>query len=173
MFEMFAHRSIYHDGWRAVCPVPGTSFKESGTFFGMLTLTEDMLRGGFDAKHWELYDLSKDPTETTGPRRGESREADRDDRALVHGGRQIQGLPAQPSARRCVSPTSDPELTKDRKTYVYYPHTQMIPENVAAKLLEQVAMVRTSAVEIAKGKQQSEWPHSFTAAMSAATLFVR
>ena len=63
-FEMFAHRSIYHDGWRAVCPVPGTSFKESGTFFGMLTLTEDMLRE-LDAKHWELYDLSKDPTETT------------------------------------------------------------------------------------------------------------
>jgi len=33
-FEMFAHRSIYHDGWRAVCPFPGTSFKESGSFFG-------------------------------------------------------------------------------------------------------------------------------------------
>ena len=28
-----------------------------------------------------------------------------------------------------------PELTKDRKTYVYYPQTQMVPENVAAKLL--------------------------------------
>jgi len=22
-FEMFGHRSIYHDGWRAVCPWPG------------------------------------------------------------------------------------------------------------------------------------------------------
>ena len=29
-FEMFGHRSIYHDGWRAVCPWPGTSFKEAG-----------------------------------------------------------------------------------------------------------------------------------------------
>ncbi len=29
-FEMLGHRSIYHDGWRAVCPWPGTSFKESG-----------------------------------------------------------------------------------------------------------------------------------------------
>ena len=29
-FEMMGHRSIYHDGWRAVCPWPGTSFKEAG-----------------------------------------------------------------------------------------------------------------------------------------------
>src|SRR5207253_2766217 len=29
-FEMMGHRSIYHDGWRAVCPWPGPSFKESG-----------------------------------------------------------------------------------------------------------------------------------------------
>src|SRR5262245_18721831 len=28
-FEMFAHRSIYHDGWRAVCPFPGPSFTEA------------------------------------------------------------------------------------------------------------------------------------------------
>ncbi|CAK6687350.1 arylsulfatase [Synechococcus sp. BA-124 BA4] len=25
-FEMFGHRSLYHEGWRAVCPWPGTSF---------------------------------------------------------------------------------------------------------------------------------------------------
>ena len=30
-FEMMGHRSIYHDGWRAVCPWPGTSFKEAGS----------------------------------------------------------------------------------------------------------------------------------------------
>ena len=35
-FEMFAHRSIYHDGWRAVCPFPGTSFAEAGVSFGQL-----------------------------------------------------------------------------------------------------------------------------------------
>ena len=33
-FEMMGHRAIYHDGWRAVCPWPGTSFKEAGMFFG-------------------------------------------------------------------------------------------------------------------------------------------
>ena len=29
-FEMMGHRSIYHDGWRAVCPWPGTSLQGSG-----------------------------------------------------------------------------------------------------------------------------------------------
>ena len=33
-FEMFGHRSLYHDGWRAVCPWPGTSFAEAGLPFG-------------------------------------------------------------------------------------------------------------------------------------------
>ena len=33
-FEMLGHRSLYHDGWRAVCPWPGTSFTESGRAFG-------------------------------------------------------------------------------------------------------------------------------------------
>ena len=33
-FEMLGHRSIYHDGWRAVCPWPGPSFAEAGTGFG-------------------------------------------------------------------------------------------------------------------------------------------
>ena len=31
-FEMLGHRSIYHDGWRAVCPWPGTSFSEGQPF---------------------------------------------------------------------------------------------------------------------------------------------
>jgi hypothetical protein len=60
---MFAHRSIYQDGWRAVCPVPGPSFAEAGIGFGAMALTEDKLRE-LDAKHWELYDLRTDPTET-------------------------------------------------------------------------------------------------------------
>ena len=35
-FEMFGHRAIDHDGWRAVCPWPGPSFAEAGKPFGAL-----------------------------------------------------------------------------------------------------------------------------------------
>jgi len=63
-FEMFGHRSLYHDGWRAVCPFPGPSFKEAlekGRFFGG-PLTADVL-ADLDANGWELYRLEDDPSE--------------------------------------------------------------------------------------------------------------
>ena len=52
-FEMMGHRAIYHDGWRAVCPWPGTSFTEAGMVFGA-PIDKDKLTE-LDAKHWELY----------------------------------------------------------------------------------------------------------------------
>ena len=54
-FEMFGHRSIYHEGWRAVCPWPGTSFKEAGLPFGA-PIDKDKLTE-LDAKSWELYHI--------------------------------------------------------------------------------------------------------------------
>jgi arylsulfatase len=52
-FEVMGHRSLYHDGWRAVCPWPDPLFTEAGKPFGEPipadTLTE------IDAKNWELY----------------------------------------------------------------------------------------------------------------------
>ena len=65
-FEMFGHRSIYHENWRAVCPFPGPSFAEAaekGRYFGG-PLTADVL-ADLDENAWELYDLNTDPTETT------------------------------------------------------------------------------------------------------------
>jgi arylsulfatase len=57
-FEMIGHRSLYHDGWRAVCPWPGPSFTEARKPIrepiSADTLTE------LDAKGWELYHVEKD-----------------------------------------------------------------------------------------------------------------
>jgi arylsulfatase A-like enzyme len=147
-FEMFAHRSIYHDGWRAVCPVPGTSYKESGTFFGAMTLTEDKLRE-LDAKGWELYDLSKDPGET-------SNLAEANRPKLI----EMIALWYTEAGKYNVFPLDSrgtlrfaderPELTKNRQTFVYFPHTQMVAENVAAKLLNRSHSL-TAEVEIPTG----------------------
>ena len=57
-FEMMGHRAIYHDGWRAVCPWPGTSFKEAGMFFGA-PIDKDKLTE-LDATKWELYNVAND-----------------------------------------------------------------------------------------------------------------
>ncbi|MFA9400956.1 MAG: arylsulfatase, partial [Acidobacteriota bacterium] len=63
-FEMFGHRSIYHEGWKAVCPFPGPSFAEAAEqdrYFGG-ALTADVL-ADLDENGWELYDVREDPAE--------------------------------------------------------------------------------------------------------------
>ncbi len=60
-FEMLGHRSIYHAGWRAVCPWPGPSFKE-----GVKPWPAEMLAADLDtleAGGWELYHVEADPAE--------------------------------------------------------------------------------------------------------------
>ncbi len=57
-FEMFGHRAIDHDGWRAVCPWPGPSFTEAGKPFGA-PITADTLTD-IDTHHWELYHVAED-----------------------------------------------------------------------------------------------------------------
>ena len=85
---MMGHRSIYHDGWRAVCPWPGTSFKEAGLFFGA-PIDKDKLTE-LDAKGWELYHVEKDFAENHNLAAENRAEADRDDRHLVRRGGQVQ-----------------------------------------------------------------------------------
>ncbi|HUY49754.1 MAG TPA: hypothetical protein VMV92_29230 [Streptosporangiaceae bacterium] len=48
-FEMFGHRAIDHDGWRAVCPWPGPPFAEAGKPFGVPITAEALTE--LDAQH--------------------------------------------------------------------------------------------------------------------------
>ena len=64
-FEMFGHRAIYHDGWRAVCPWPGPSFAEAaqkGRHYG--SPIDGQVLADIEANDWELYDLTTDYAET-------------------------------------------------------------------------------------------------------------
>jgi arylsulfatase A-like enzyme len=147
-FEMFGHRALYHDGWRAVCPFPGPSFTEARASFGQLELTEDKLRE-LDARGWELYNVIDDPTETNNL-------ADTNRPKLiemialwyVEAGK----YDVLPLDSRGVARLGDqrPQLSRPRQTYVYYPGTQMVPENVAVKVLNR-AHSFTAEVEIPKG----------------------
>ncbi|WP_199556073.1 arylsulfatase [Sandaracinobacteroides hominis] len=131
-FEMFGHRSLYHDGWRAVCPWPGTSFTESGRFFGA-PIDKDMLTK-LDAESWELYDLSKDPAETN-------------DLAASEKARLIEmiGMWYAEAGKYKVFPIdsrgtlrfgeSRPQIAVGRTKYVYYPNTQVIPGSAAPRVL--------------------------------------
>lgn len=147
-FEMFAHRSIYQDGWRAVCPFPGTSFTEAKASFGQITLTEDKLRE-LDRTGWELYNLNEDPAETKNL-------ADTNRAKLIEmialwyveaGKYNVLPLDSRGTARFA---DERPQLSKPRQIYVYYPGTQTVPENVAVKVLNRAHSI-TAEAEIPRG----------------------
>jgi arylsulfatase A-like enzyme len=149
-FEMFAHRSLYHDGWRAVCPFPGTSFAEAGVSFGMLELTEDKLRE-LDATGWELYHVEVDPAETVNL-------AEQERARLI----EMIALWYTEAGRYNVLPLDSrgtmrfaderPQIAAERDTYVYFPRTQSVPENVAAKVLNRAHTITVDA-EIKEGDE--------------------
>jgi len=146
-FEMFGHRSIYHDGWRAVCPYPGPSFAEAPVALGT-PITEDKLRE-LDARHWELYNVEADPAETT-------------NLAEKERGRLIEMIAlwyveagkykVLPIDSRLTLRFADerPQLTRDRKKYTYFPNTSAVPETVCAAVLNRPHSI-TARLEIPKG----------------------
>ena len=87
-FEMLGHRSIYKDGWRAVCPWPGPSFAEAGIGFGEAISAETLVAARRDRLGAlpRRRGLRREPRR----RRGASRQADRADRLLVRRGRQVR-----------------------------------------------------------------------------------
>lgn len=149
-FEMFGHRSLYHDGWRAVCPWPGTSFVESGLEFGApidyAKLTE------LDAHGWELYNLNDDCAETNNL-------ADKERDRLIA----MVGMWYVEAGKYDVLPIDSrgtlrlgearPQIAGERKSYVYYPGTQLVPTNAAPRLLNAPHSVSVHA-SVPKGGAQ-------------------
>ena len=122
-FEMMGHRSIYKDGWRAVCPWPGTSFTEAGMPFGT-PIPYDKLTE-LDAEHWELYHVAEDFAENH-------------DLAAEHRDKLIEMIGqwyveagkynVLPVDGRGVQRFAEerPTIAKDRTSYTYYPGTQSV-----------------------------------------------
>jgi arylsulfatase len=131
-FEMMGHRSIYHNGWRAVCPWPGQSFTEAGQGFGMPISAEKLTE--LDANAWELYHVDKDFAENHNV-------ADQHRDKLiemiaqwyVEAGK-YNVLPVDGRGQQRFA-DERPVIAKDRTSYTYYPGTQEVPYNAAAKII--------------------------------------
>jgi len=145
-FEMFGHRAIYHDGFRAVCPWPGDSFSESKPF-GTPLKPEDLRR--LDEQGWELYDLTTDPTESRNIAPA-NREKLREMIALwyVEAGK-YGVLPIDGRGQQRLA-EERPQITAERKQYTYYPHTQSVPESASPRLLNRSHVI-CAEVEIPDG----------------------
>ena len=146
-FEMMGHRSIYHDGWRAVCPWPGTSFKEAGAFFGA-PIDKDKLTE-LDAKNWELYHVEKDFAENhnlAAENRGKLIEMIAT--WYVEAGK-YNVLPVD-SRGTLRFADERPQIAVARTSYTYYPGTQMVPVDAGPSVLNRPHSI-TADVEIPKG----------------------
>jgi len=146
-FEMMGHRSIYHNGWRAVCPWPGTSFKEAGLFFGA-PIDKDKLTE-LDAKSWELYHIEKDVAENHNiAPENRAKLIEMIATWYVEAGK-YNVLPVD---SRGVTRIADerPQIALPRTSYTYYPGTQSVPVNASPKVLNRPHSI-TADVEIPKG----------------------
>jgi arylsulfatase len=146
-FEMMGHRSIYHDGWRAVCPWPGPSFKEAGLPFGA-PINKDKLTE-LDAKGWELYHIDTDFAEN------HNIAADNREKLIemiatwyVEAGK-YNVLPIDSRGTLRLA-DERPQIALPRTSYTYYPGTQSVPANACPKVLNRPHIVTTD-VEIPKG----------------------
>jgi arylsulfatase len=147
-FEMFGHRSIYHDGWRAVSPWPGPSFAEAGQFFGAPISAEKLTE--LDTHGWELYHVAEDFAEN------HNIAADNRPKLIelistwyVEAGK-YKVLPIDARGLQRFALEERPTIAVNRTRYKYYPHTQPISANSAVKVLNRPHSI-TADVEIPPG----------------------
>ena len=146
---MLGHRSLYHDGWRAVCPWPGPSFAEAGRGFGVPMSSEELTR--LDAQGWELYHVDEDYAETVNLA-GQER-----DRLIA-----MIGMWYAEAGRYNVLPIDSrgvqriaeerPRIAVNRNRYVLYPGTQAIPATAAPRILNRPFTI-TAEVELPVGAE--------------------
>jgi arylsulfatase len=146
-FEMMGHRSIYHDGWRAVCPWPGTSFKEAGMFFGA-PIDKDKLTE-LDAKGWELYHIEQACAEKHNlAAENRAKLIEMIATWYVEAGK-YNVLPVDSRGTlRFADPR--PQIAGARTSYTVYPGTQMVPVNAGPQFLNRPHSI-TAEVDIPKG----------------------
>ncbi|BAI62419.1 arylsulfatase [Methanocella paludicola SANAE] len=146
-FEMFGHRAIYHDGWRAVCPWPGPSFTESGQFFGAPLSSERLIE--LDARGWELYHLAEDFAENHDlSAQNRPKLIEMISLWYIEAGK-YKVLPID-SRGTLRFMDERPAIAPPRMNYTYYSGTQMIPDQQAVNVLNRSHSI-TADVDVPPG----------------------
>lgn len=149
-FEMIGCRAIYHDGWRADCGWPGSSYKvgkdrgyEVGGFISADTLSE------LDAKYWELYHVAEDPAECNDlAQEHPEKLQEMIGRWYAEAGK-YEVFPIDGSMFIRLS-TPRPQLTEDRTTYKFYQNASEMPSGTSPMVYNRPYAI-TTEVEIPKG----------------------
>jgi arylsulfatase A-like enzyme len=149
-FEMFGQRAIDHDGWRAVCGWPGSSYAdgaEKGRKLGD-DITPEILQE-LDANGWELFHIAEDPSES----RNVAAEHPDKLRELIAWWYTEAGkhrvLPIDGSLFLRLS-ADRPQLTLERTRYEFYPGLSVVPYASAPKVFNRPHSI-TAEVETPAG----------------------
>jgi arylsulfatase len=146
-FEMMGHRAVYHDGWRAVCPWPGSSFKEAGQFFG--APIDHAKLAELDATGWELYHVAEDVAENHNVA---SENRARLIEMVATWYAEAGKYNVLPIDSRGVLRFADerPRIAVDRSSYTVYPGTQPVPANAGPNVLNRPHSI-TAEVDVPEG----------------------
>lgn len=141
-YEMLGHRSIYHDGWRAVCPWPGPSFKEAGKWGPLMA--QDLER--LEASGWELYHIAEDFSESHNvASKYPDKLRDLISRWWVEAGKyNVLPIDGRPLMDRVD--LTKPEIEKARNRFTYYPGGTVVPEEVAAQVINRSHSIAAEVV---------------------------
>lgn len=133
-FEMFGHRSIDHEGWRAVCPWPAPSYTGAAQLGRKVgdPITPDLLEL-LDREGWELYNTIEDPSES---RNVAAQHPDRVREMIAlwwSEAEKYKVLPLDGSLQSRLA-TERPQTSKPRSRFVYYPHGSVVPAFAAPRI---------------------------------------
>ncbi|QBX99928.1 arylsulfatase [Rhodophyticola sp. CCM32] len=129
-FEIMGHRSIYHDGWRAVAPWPGPSHKEAGRMWPAEITGTDMDR--IEAEGWELYNVVTDPAETQDLAQTEPAMLAQLKALWWHEAGKYGVLPVLGRSQR---PADADEMIAKPRSHVYFPATAPVFIETAANII--------------------------------------
>ncbi|MFB4312721.1 sulfatase-like hydrolase/transferase [Actinomadura sp. 21ATH] len=121
-FEVYGHRSLYHEGWMA-------SAHHGGVPWGVGLPGKDR---PFEDDVWELYDLEADFSQANDLAEAEPGRLAELQRLFEREAGRVGILPLR-DAR--VSRTRMPNLARGRKSFTYYPGAVGIPESNAPRML--------------------------------------
>ncbi|MCZ6535707.1 MAG: arylsulfatase, partial [Chloroflexi bacterium] len=149
-FECLGHRSIYHDGWRAVCAWPGPSFAEAAQKERHLSdeITPEIL-DDLEMTGWELYHVAEDFSESNDLASQNPAKL----RELISiwwaeagkfGVLPIDGTLQQRGA------TVRPQVARPRTRFVYYPDGAPVPTFTSPPIMNRPHSI-TAEVEIPAG----------------------
>jgi arylsulfatase A-like enzyme len=146
-FEMFGHRAIDYDGWRAVCPWPGPSFVEAAKPFGTPISAETL--AALDAHSWELYHVAEDIAENHDVAAANRERLIGMIAAWYVEAGKYKVLPIDGSALQRMA-TERPQITLACTRYTYFPETQTVPWYASVHVLNRSHSI-TADVEIPRG----------------------